>query len=180
MEPQQHVGNVVHRIAEGTPADALDVFGPTVEFLRRPGDADADFCVMRGVVPPGVTVPLHSHDDAEDFYIVDGTQQVLIHGNHGLEWRDAHAGDYVRVPGGTPHAHRNISDKPAIDLIVTTARLGRFFLEVGRPVTGSPQLPTPDEIAHFVAVAAHYGYTLGTPEDNAAVGMETSDNPANQ
>ena len=54
MEPQQHVGNVFHRIAEGTPADALDVFGPTVEFLRRPGDADADFCVMRGVVPPGV------------------------------------------------------------------------------------------------------------------------------
>jgi mannose-6-phosphate isomerase-like protein (cupin superfamily) len=175
MEPQQHVGIVVYRIAEGTPADALDVFGPTVEFLRRPGDADADFCVVWGV-----TVPLHSHDDAEDFYIVDGTQQVLIHGNHGLEWRDAHAGDYVRVPGGTPHAHRNISDKPAIDLIVTTARLGRFFLEVGRPVTGSPPPPTPDEIAHFVAVAAHYGYTLGTPEDNASVGIETSDNPANQ
>ena len=180
MEPQQHVGNVVYRIAEATPADALDVFGPTVEFLRRPGDADADFCVMRGVVPPGVTVPLHSHDDAEDFYIVDGTQQVLIHGNHGLEWRDAHARDYVRVPGGTPHAHRNISDQPAIDLIVTTARLGRFFLEVGRPVTGSTQLRPPAEIGQIAAVAAHYGYTLGTPEDNAAVGMETSDNPANQ
>jgi hypothetical protein len=80
MDPEQHISNVVYRIAEGTAADALDVFGPTVEFLRRPDDSDADFCVMRGVVPPGVTVPLHSHDDAEDFYIVDGTQQVLIHG----------------------------------------------------------------------------------------------------
>src|SRR5258705_4132387 len=132
MEPQQHISNVVHRIAEGTPAHALDVFGPIIEFLRRPDDPDADFCVMRGVLPPGVTVSLHSHADAEDFYIVNGTQQVLTHWSHGLEWRDAHAGDYVRVPGGTPHAHRNISDKPAVDLIVTTARLGQFFLEVGR------------------------------------------------
>jgi quercetin dioxygenase-like cupin family protein len=180
MEPQQHISNVVYRIAERTPADALDVFGPTVEFLRRPSDADADFCVLLGVVPPGVTVPLHSHDDAEDFYIVAGTQQVLMHGNQGLEWRDAHAGDYVRVPGGTLHAHRNVSDKPAVDLIVTTSRLGRFFLEVGRPVTGSLQPPTPDEIAHFVVVAANYGYTLGTPEDNAAVGIETPDSSTNQ
>jgi quercetin dioxygenase-like cupin family protein len=180
MELGQHISNVIYRIAEGTPAHALDAFGPTVEFLRRPDDADAGFCVMLGVVPPGVTVPLHSHGDAEDFYIVDGTQQVLIHGNHGLQWRDAHAGDYVRVPGGTPHAHRNISDKPAIDLIVTTARLGRFFLEVGHPVTGSPQPPTPDELAHFVAVAARYGYTLGTPEDNVAVGIEIPDQAGNQ
>jgi quercetin dioxygenase-like cupin family protein len=180
MEPQQHISSVVYQIAEGTPAHALDVFGPTVEFLRRPDDPGADFCVMRGVVSPRVTVPLHSHDDAEDFYIVAGTQQVLTRGNHGLEWRDAHAGDYVRVPGGTPHAHRNISDKPAIDLIVTTARLGRFFLEVGRPVTGSPQPPTPDEIAHFVAVATNYGYILGTPEENAAVGIETPDSATNQ
>jgi quercetin dioxygenase-like cupin family protein len=75
MEPQQRISHVAYRIAEGTPAQALDVFGPTVEFLRWPDDADADFCVMRCVVPPGVTVPLHSHDDAEDFYIVDGTNE---------------------------------------------------------------------------------------------------------
>jgi quercetin dioxygenase-like cupin family protein len=176
---QQHISNVIYRIAEGTLPHALDVFGPTVEFLRWPDDPDADFCVMRGMVPPGITVPLHSHDDAEDFYILAGTQQVLTQGNHGLEWRDAHAGDYVRVPGGIPHAHRNVSDQPAIDLIVTTARLGRFFLEVGRPVTGTPQPPTPDEIGHFVAVAANYGYTLGTPEENAGVGIETPDFTAN-
>jgi quercetin dioxygenase-like cupin family protein len=180
MEPQHHISKVVYRIAGRTPAHALDVFGPTVEFVRWPDDADADFCVMRGVVPPGVTVPLHSHDDAEDFYIVAGTQQVLTQGAQGLGWRDAHAGDYVRVPGGIPHAHRNISNEPAIDLIVTTVRLGRFFLEVGRPLTGSLQPPTPEEIAHFVTVAANYGYILGTPEENAAVGIEVPDFTANK
>ena len=118
-------GNIVRRVAEGTPNQALDVLGPTIEFLTRP-DAQGSFCVMRGLLPPGMTVPLHSHDDAEDFLVLTGTHQVLTQGAHGLEWADAHAGDYVHIPAGTPHAHRNTSPDPAIDLIITTARLGRF------------------------------------------------------
>ena len=126
----------------------------------------------RGVIPPGASIPLHSHEDTEEFFIVAGTQQVLTPGVRGLEWSDVYAGDYVHVPGGTPHAHRNVSPEPAIDLIVTTARLGRFFQEVGRPVTSPPQPPTSDEVARFVAISAKYGYMLGTPEENAAAGIE--------
>lgn len=173
MQSKQELGTLYYRIAEGTPGQVLDVFGSTVEFVSWPSDPHGDFCVMRGVVPPGVTVPLHSHDDAEDFLILAGTQQVLTEGEEGLRWAEAHAGDYVRVPGGTLHAHRNVSGQPAVDLIVTTSRLGRFFQEVGRPVTDTPQPPDPAELARFVATAARYGYTLGTPEQNAAVGIET-------
>ena len=43
-----------------------------------------EFCVMRGVVPPGTVVPLHRHADAEDFFILSGTQQVLIQEGDGL------------------------------------------------------------------------------------------------
>jgi uncharacterized RmlC-like cupin family protein len=113
--------------------------------------------------------------DPEDFFIISGTQQVLTLGAHGLEWRDTPAGDYVQVAGGMPHAHRNISDEPAIELVITTARLGRFFREIARPITSSPHPPTPDELDRFVAVAAQYGYILGTPEANAAVGIDTPD-----
>jgi hypothetical protein len=74
--------------------------------------------------------------------------------------------------GGTWHAHRNVSGQPAVDLIITTARLGRFFREVGRPVTGSPEPPAPGDVAQFIAVACRYGYTLGTPGQNAAAGIE--------
>jgi hypothetical protein len=148
-----------------------DVFGPTVEFLTSPDDPDATFCVMRGVVPPGVVVPLHSHDDPEDFFIVAGAPQVLNLGDQGLRWCDAHAVDYVRVPAGTvPRAPQR--GRPAIDLIITSARLGRFFREVGRPSTGPTPPPTPEELVHFVAVATKYGYMLGSPEDNAAVGID--------
>jgi quercetin dioxygenase-like cupin family protein len=172
MSSQRYDSNVHHRIAEGTCNVALELFGPTVEFLTSPDDAHDDFCVMRGVVPPGAVIPLHSHDDTETFFIVAGAQQVLVQGAQGPEWSDAHAGDYVHVKGGTPHAHRNVSHGPAIDLIVTTARLGKFFQEAGRLITGSPQPPTPEEVARFAAIAAKYGYWLGTLEENAAVGIE--------
>ena len=169
MQPARLNSTVLHRIVDGTPYTAVDVFGPTVEFVSGPDDPGADFWVMRGVVPPGVTVPLHSHDDAEDFFILSGAQQVLTKSDQGLQWRDVNAGDYVHIPGGTPHAHRNVSDEPAVELVVTTARLGRFFREIAR--AGAGRRPTPGELAEFVAVATKYGYALGTAEQNAAVGI---------
>jgi quercetin dioxygenase-like cupin family protein len=161
---------IFYRIPDEAVGPAVDVFGPTIEFLSRPSEDDGALCVMRGVVPPGVTVPMHSHEDAEDFYILAGTQEVLTQHPGGLEWAHAHAGDYVRVPTGTMHAHRNVSGQPAVDLIITTAKVGRFFEEVGRPVDGAP--PTPQDLAGFGETAIRYGYTLATPEQNAAVGIE--------
>ena len=170
---QSTTGNasIVRRVADGTPGQALDMLGPTVEFVTEP-DAEGGFCVLRGVLPPGMTVPMHSHDDAEDFLVLTGTHQVLLQGPDGLEWADAHAGDYVHIPAGAPHAHRNTSPDPAVDLMITTARLGQFFTDAGRPVTGPPQPPSPADVARFTALAARYGHTLGSPEENAAVGIE--------
>jgi quercetin dioxygenase-like cupin family protein len=171
MQSQQDLRTIFYRIAEESQGPAVDVLGSTIEFITRPAqDDDSATCVLRGVVPAGVIVPMHSHEDAEDFYILAGTQEVLTQQPEGLEWAHAHAGDYVRVPPGTMHAHRNVSAQPAVDLIITTARLGRFFQEVGEPVTGQP--PSPERVAKFIETAIRYGYTLGTPEQNAAVGIE--------
>ena len=158
---------VFHQLAEAPPSQSFEVFGGIVEFLSW----SDEFCVLRGTVPGGSVVPLHRHPDAEDFFILSGTQQVLVQSDGGLQWRDARAGDYIRVPGDAPHAHRNVTDEPAIDLIVTTARLGWFFEEVGRPVTPDLAPPTAEEVANFIAVSQKYGYVLGTPEENAAAGI---------
>jgi quercetin dioxygenase-like cupin family protein len=171
MQSQQDPRTILYRIAEEFQGPAVDVLGPTIEFITQPArDDDSALCVLRGVVPPGVTVPMHSHEDAEDFYILAGTQEVLTQHPEGLEWAHARAGDYVRVPAGTMHAHRNVSAHAAVDLIITTARLGRFFQEIGEPVPGQP--PSPERVAKFVETAIRYGYTLGTPEQNSAVGIE--------
>jgi hypothetical protein len=49
-----------------------------------------------------------------------------------------------------------------------------------RGVTGRRDGAGCDEIAHFVAVARKYGYNLGTPEQNAALGIEAPDFTANE
>jgi quercetin dioxygenase-like cupin family protein len=167
-----HPSNAHRHVAEGTDSPTLDVLGPTLEYLTSPEDSGDAFAIMRGVIPPGAVAPLHSHDDAEAFFVIAGVQQVLTQGEQGLEWNEFHAGDYVYVPPGTLHAHRNASDEPLVDLVVTSARLGRFFQEVGKPATASPRPPTPEDVERFVAASARYGYTLGTPEQNRAVGID--------
>lgn len=172
MNPWQAGDRFFTAMARATGAETLDVLGPTVEFLNVSDGPHQQFCVMRGVVPPGVTVPLHSHDDLEVFFIVSGTQEVLVPVGDGLEWRVAHAGDFVHVPGGALHAHRNVSEEDAVDLIITSPRLGDFFREVGCPV-GDLGAKTPTErLALFVETALRYGIRLGTPEENAAVGID--------
>ncbi|WP_232007256.1 cupin domain-containing protein [Mycobacterium intermedium] len=162
-----NAGALLSHVTTAPPGQSLDVFGATVEFLSHTDE----FCVMRGVVPPGAVVPLHRHADAEDFLILSGQQQVLVSVGNQLAWRDASAGDYVRIPGNVMHAHRNVTDEPAVDLIITTSRLGRFFAEIGRPVTKELQPPTAAELAKFVEASARYGYVLATPQENAAYGI---------
>ena len=172
MQSDQNRAKVLRGVIAGTPYTAMDVFGPTVEFISGPDDPGADFCVMRGVLSPGVVVPLHSHDDDEDFLILAGTQRVLIEDADGVQWRDLHAGDYVHIPGGIVHAHRNVSDGPAVDLVITSTRLGRFFRELARPDAGLRGPLTPEDLGQLIALSAKYGYTLGTPDQNAAAGIE--------
>jgi hypothetical protein len=78
------------------------------------------------------------------------------------------------VPSSIRQAWRNVSGTPAVALIMTIKKLGQFFLEVGRPVTGSPLPMTSEDLEHFAAVSARYGYWNATPEENAAFGIPLS------
>jgi quercetin dioxygenase-like cupin family protein len=129
----------------------LDVLGPTVEFLVLPSETAAGYCVLKGTIPPGVSVPLHSHPDDESFFLLSGSVQSLEHRKDGFAWIELKAGDFRHVPQEVRHAWKNQSDEPAIAIIVTTSRLGRFFQEVGRPVAADafPQPPIPGGCSTF-------------------------------
>jgi quercetin dioxygenase-like cupin family protein len=153
---------------------ALDVFGPTIEFLTLPEESDIAYCVMKGTIPSGSSTPLHSHPDIESFFLVSGSVQVLSQRREKFEWQDVRPGEFVHVPSNAKHAFRNISGQPVVQLITTTPKLGRFLQEVGRPITPGAPLPppTPDDLQHFVSVAAKYNYWLGNRAENAAIGID--------
>jgi hypothetical protein len=108
----------------------MDVFGPTVEFISGPDDPGADVCVMRGALPPGAVVPVHSHDDDEDFLILAGTQQVLVEDAHGLQRQDMHAGDYVPYPVASRTPTATCPTPPAV--------LAAMAADYGIEILGAP------------------------------------------
>jgi quercetin dioxygenase-like cupin family protein len=158
------------------PHVVLDVLGPTVEFLVLPLESAAGYCIMKGTIPPGVSVPLHSHPDDESFFLLSGRLQALDQRKDGSKWINMNAGDFHHVPQDVRHAWKNKSNEPAVAIIVTTPRPGRFFQEIERPVTADAfsQAPSPADIQRFVEVAARYDHWLASPQENAAVGIKLS------
>ena len=148
------------QLVDPSAVETLDVLGPTIQFLTAPDDESAP-CVMRGTIPPGVDVLLHSHADPETFLMLEGEVEGLVVSSEGFTWVAVEPGDVLHVPGGAKHAFRNRSRTAAVMNIVSSARIGRFFREVASPAT----------VEHFVATAARYGHWLATPAENAEVGL---------
>ena len=152
-----------------TSPDLIDIFvGPLLQYLTPVTNTDEECCLIRTIVPSGVTVPIHSHADREIFYILSGELDGLA----ADQWQTYRAGDVFDVIGGIKHAIRNTSGDRTTLLLVTTMKLSRFFLEVGRVLAAEPlPAPTPADLHRFTEVARSYGYWLGSSEDNAAFGI---------
>jgi quercetin dioxygenase-like cupin family protein len=151
----------------------LDVFGPTVQFLTSPEEAEGTFCILIGVIPRDGFIPIHSHEGIECFFMLSGQQEVVVEVQGEFRWIVCNAGEFIQVPSGAKHGFLNRSAKPASSLIVTTAKLGRFYKEIGRPLDpGSQQkMPTAHELQHLMDAAKRHGYWMATSEENAAVGI---------
>lgn len=154
--------------------EPLDIMGARIELITEAGALDEGPCVMRGVIPPGGVVPLHSHHDPETLIALSGEVEGLVHADGSFSWVRIEPSQIFHVPSGARHAFRNLTQAPAVSIIVGTARLARFFREVGIPVArgSAPGLPTAKGIQHFLATAARFGHWNATPEENARVGLK--------
>lgn len=147
-------------------AEILDLLGPRIQFLTALSDKDDEYCLLKGIVPAGAFVPIHSHLERETFYVLEGQLEGLWQDH----WRTLRIGDVFDVPGRLKHAWRNTSAASASTLVVVPMRLGRFLREFGRPAeTAGP--PTAADFERFIELARAYGYWLGSPADNAAIGI---------
>jgi len=151
----------------------FEVLGASIEFLVGPQPGDEAPCILKGTIPSGVVVPMHSHSVIEIFYVLSGNIEVLVEAGEKMQWVEVSAGDLIEIPGNAKHAFRNRSQNPVLNLLFTTSKHGRYFQEIGRRLASGECIrpPTLDEIQHFLETARRYGYWFATPEENASVGI---------
>lgn len=151
---------------------AIDIMGPQIQFLQIPEKIDSKHCIMLVSVPPGVTVPLHSHADPEFFFIIQGKIEMLNQ-DDSATWIEAEIGSFVQILPNAKHAFRNVSSMPAAFLCETTEQMRHFFETVGEAVNtgqlGAP--PTMERTSRFVSAAERFGYWIGSPQENIAAGI---------
>ena len=147
--------------------------GTLFEILASPEEVGHGICLIRGTMPPGVAVPLHSHPDSELFYVLEGSMEIFQSEEGVGGWTTVGVGAVVVVPCNVRHALRNSSSLPAIMIVVTTSKLYEFFDEVSKPFDPNRPLapPTPEEMRAFFVTVAKYGYWVASPDENAAIGL---------
>ena len=169
--------NITSETKTGTSSRAeeqtLIVLGVLLQFLTTPEQINDQISVMRGTVPSGVVIPLHSHADPEIFYVLNGSLEVFQAEGQSAGWQTVNAGEVVSIPGNLRHALRNTSPSPLTSIIVSKRELYSFFRELARPFDPNrpPAPPTPEEMQELFELAAKHGYWMASPEENAAIGI---------
>jgi quercetin dioxygenase-like cupin family protein len=160
---------IVHAAKEPTVA----VVGTLLQFISTPERNGGNMCVMRGGIPARAVIPLHSHASPEIFYVLEGPMEVFQDDGKSSAWQMAEVGDVVTIAGGVKHALRNPGDRAVVTVLVSDEQLYRFFGELADPLGPgeAPPVPTPDVMQRLFEVAARYGYWIGSPQDNASIGI---------
>jgi quercetin dioxygenase-like cupin family protein len=150
----------------------FDVFGVQLQFLVTPKETGNQTSLYKGILPPGVVIPLHRHPDSEVFYVLEGALEVYQDSGEYEGWHSVLAGDVLAVAPEVKHALRNTSSAPSAVIAVTERSLYEFFREIAKPAQQGPSTPpSPEDMQRLFTVAAKYSYWMGSPEENAAVGI---------
>ncbi|MBB6144458.1 quercetin dioxygenase-like cupin family protein [Silvibacterium bohemicum] len=159
-------------IPSQTADQIFDVLGVQIEFLVSPEETGVQASIYKGTLPPGIVIPLHSHPDSEVFYVLEGALELYQESGEHKGWQTVPSGKAVAVKPHVKHALRNSSSSPSTTVAVTQQGLYDFFRQIANPAKqGPPSPPTPEDMLHLFAVAAEYSYWLGSPDENAAIGI---------
>lgn len=107
------------------PATAQSIEREEIRRVAVPGSETMEVVVMRLSVPPGATIPLHTHPGDEHAVVVTPTTAQVPNGNT-IEFP---VGATLYFPEGEVHGGlTNVGDGPMV--AITT-----FVVEVGKPLT---------------------------------------------
>ncbi|AEU38042.1 cupin domain-containing protein [Granulicella mallensis] len=149
------------------------VLGVLQQFLVRPQEGANKIALIRGELPEGCEIPLHSHRDVEIFFIISGQVSIYVEGLNGSAWQTIAEGEAVSIPGGSKHALRAAGTTPADVISVTGGELFSFFEALAQPIAEGEVMiaPTMETMQGVFAAAAKYGIWLASPEENRAIGL---------
>ncbi|MCO5996290.1 cupin domain-containing protein [Actinoallomurus rhizosphaericola] len=136
---------------EGEPAASE---GSTMRIKASAESTGGGLGLLEGVDAPGFATPLHRHDVAELWYILDGHYDFYVAG----EWLPAGTGAVVFVPGGLVHGLRaGPAGGRKLTAIIPGGPEG-FFRDMHRAI--ETDAGTPERIR---ALGAEYGIELIGP-----------------
>jgi quercetin dioxygenase-like cupin family protein len=81
------------------------VVGTLLQFVSTPEQSHSKIAVMRGGIPAGAVIQLHSHADPEIFFILSGSMEVFQDNGESQGW--AKAGPGRRRHHRRGHSPRN-------------------------------------------------------------------------
>ncbi|HSI41962.1 MAG TPA: cupin domain-containing protein [Xanthobacteraceae bacterium] len=159
-----------HAHAAGSPGRSpetgttVHLLGTLVTFRATSADTEGSFSLVEAVTAPGQGTPPHlQRDDAEAFYVLEGTFDFLIGGRTVR----GGPGSFHYVPRGVPHGFANAGDAPARMLIINLpgGLHENFFVEAGDPVPDAVSFPpmSPPDIPRLVQAASRYGIEMLPP-----------------
>ena len=151
----------------------FNVFGVLLNFLVTPNETGHEVSLFKGTLPPGVVIPLHRHPEPEVFYVLEGSLKVYRESGEAQGWSTTQPGGVFAIPGNVKHALRNTSSTPTTVLLVTQDELYNFFRSIAKLLEAGqmPALPSPEDMQQLLAAAAKYHYWMGSPEENATIGI---------
>jgi quercetin dioxygenase-like cupin family protein len=134
-----------------------------ITIKARAADTGGSLGVVEGIVPPGMSPPLHiHHDEDEAVYILEGSVTIVC----GAQTHRAEVGSFVFLPHGVAHTFRVEGDRPARVLaFCLPGGFEEFFVATGEPAS-EPRLPEPTEpdLAQYDAAhARHHIEVIGPP-----------------
>jgi len=118
----------------------VPVLGLTLRVRLSPDTFGGAASVIETTHAPGFGPPLHRHAETEVFRVLQGRYLMRLD-DRCFEITE---GDVVTVPGGTPHAFVNLSDRPSRQLVLITPGMHAdvFFRELSALMAGGPPART--------------------------------------
>jgi len=102
---------------------------------------DGAFSLMERTLPVSNRRPQpHTHQGPEGFYVLEGSIEFVVGGQH----RIGGPGFWALVPSSVPHTFGNVGDSPARLLILHAPAADAYFVEL-QALWGREKPPTPEE-----------------------------------